>query len=260
MTLAGENDVGPCDSPRRLESPRSASSSPISAGEGNDGFLRWAKLVRRERKCMPVMPLTQLRPWRVMALMCLCAVACCCFCYLVLTAIFGAKNVATRPIRSNDASGRTIEVEHDGVLYHVVDDGGPGTQWVPPEERPLRFDVFPKLNGNYASNNNNVYDAWNGTTAAGTEQTTLLFLHIWKCAGSSLRHMLRDYAVLEGKRIAIAVRCTDVIAVSSLSRLSFAGFCFLPSSALEKKEAGGQAGEGLQNGGGGAVRIVEGGL
>lgn len=41
---------------------------------------------------------------------------------------------------------------------------------------------------------------------------TLLFMHLWKCAGSSLRHLLREWAELEGQSIAIVVRCTEAVA------------------------------------------------
>ncbi|CBJ27709.1 expressed unknown protein [Ectocarpus siliculosus] len=48
--------------------------------------------------------------------------------------------------------------------------------------------------------------------AAGAEVgTTLLFMHLWKCAGSSLRHLLRDWAEAKEQDIGIVVRCTDVV-------------------------------------------------
>lgn len=39
----------------------------------------------------------------------------------------------------------------------------------------------------------------------------LLFMHVWKCAGSSLRCLLREWAELEEQKIAIVVTCTDVV-------------------------------------------------
>lgn len=47
--------------------------------------------------------------------------------------------------------------------------------------------------------------------ARGEVGTTLLFMHLWKCAGSSLRHLLRDWAEAKGQDIGIVVRCTDVV-------------------------------------------------
>ncbi|CAM9509422.1 unnamed protein product [Scytosiphon promiscuus] len=41
--------------------------------------------------------------------------------------------------------------------------------------------------------------------------TTLLFMHLWKCAGSSLRHLLRDWAEAKRQEIGIVVRCADPV-------------------------------------------------
>lgn len=47
----------------------------------------------------------------------------------------------------------------------------------------------------------------------------LLFMHVWKCAGSSLRCLLREWAELEEQTIAIVVTCPDV--VSEVSRHAY---------------------------------------
>lgn len=50
----------------------------------------------------------------------------------------------------------------------------------------------------------------------------LLFMHVWKCAGSSLRGLLRQWAELEEETIAIVVTCNNV--ASEVSRhASFKG-------------------------------------
>lgn len=49
-----------------------------------------------------------------------------------------------------------------------------------------------------------------GGGKVASQSPTLLFLHLWKCAGSSLRALLREWAVLEEQTIAIVVNCPDV--------------------------------------------------
>lgn len=93
-------------------------------------------------------------------------------------------------------------------------DGGPGTPWVPPDERPIPLEAFPDFArvGYNIRGKLNVKRAANVSALAENEPpVTLLFMHLWKCAGSSLRHMLRDWARLEGQSIGIVVRCTDTI-------------------------------------------------
>lgn len=79
---------------------------------------------------------------------------------------------------------------------------------------------------------------------------TLLFMHLWKCAGSSLRHLLRDWAQLEEQSIVIVVRCTDV--VTHVSR-RFYMVCFVQGGAgTGSREGGvnnGEAGRGWGVGG-----------
>eukprot|EP00752_Nemacystus_decipiens_P018618 g16693.t1 len=140
------------------------------------------------------------------------------------------------------AAKADVEINLESLPYRL-DDGGPGPQWVPPSERPIPLGAFPVFNGHGFKPNGNLnivdFDVTNGTapaalrlrnrsggrgtvdaggeeggmgTGAGMGTTsTLLFMHIWKCAGSSLRHLLRDWASLKGQDIGIVVRCTDVV-------------------------------------------------
>lgn len=141
-----------------------------------------------------------------------------------------------------------VEIDLDSFPYRL-DDGGPGPPWVPPAERPVPLDAFPVFNGHgfkangdldfvdedvavanaaaapagglsISSGSGGAVNARNEeggpATAAvvgelGTTTSTLLFMHIWKCAGSSLRHLLRDWASLKGQDIGVVVRCTDIV-------------------------------------------------
>lgn len=75
-------------------------------------------------------------------------------------------------------------------------DDGPGEPWFPTDERPIPLAEFPRLR--------------ESSREDGGTRTTLLFLHLWKCAGSSLRHLLRDWAALVDRQMAIVVSCNDV--------------------------------------------------
>lgn len=104
-------------------------------------------------------------------------------------------------------------------------DSGAGTLWIPPEERPVPLSAFPDFSGSGLNNPKGLSragDIGNGArtgVAAGGRPPTLLFMHLWKCAGSSLRHLLRDWAELEDRSIAIVVKCNDV--VSKVRLLAF---------------------------------------
>ncbi|CAM9850564.1 unnamed protein product, partial [Hapterophycus canaliculatus] len=113
-----------------------------------------------------------------------------------------------------------------------------GVPWIPPAERPIPLDKFPRLNGVGFQANGSLLDVrgWappaartaasvegggaGNTSAAsaasvvareGGPTTTLLFMHLWKCAGSSLRHLLRDWAEAKGQDIGIVVRCIEAV-------------------------------------------------
>eukprot|EP00904_Undaria_pinnatifida_P010711 jgi/Undpi1/6770/HiC_scaffold_21.g09249.m1 len=113
-----------------------------------------------------------------------------------------------------------------------MDSGAGSGVWVPPPERPVPLSAFPdfsgaglspkgksnsvkremgELRGGPANVTNTDVAVGAGMGAAGRRPPTLLFMHLWKCAGSSLRHLLRDWAELEEQSIAIVVRCDDVI-------------------------------------------------
>eukprot|EP00903_Cladosiphon_okamuranus_P018728 g17238.t1 len=150
----------------------------------------------------------------------------------------------TKAKASADANG---EMDLDSLPYRL-DDGGPGPPWVPPSERPIPLDAFPIFNGHGFKANGNLdlvdEEVAMATVAAavpgggfsssssgsggavnwrneeggpaamgevGVTTSTLLFMHIWKCAGSSLRHLLRDWASLKGQDIGVVVRCTDIV-------------------------------------------------
>lgn len=94
-------------------------------------------------------------------------------------------------------------------------DGGPGPAWIPPDKRPVPLKAFPDFSrmGYTSKGKLNLKGAAANMSAVVGEEppVTLLFMHLWKCAGSSLRHMLRDWAHLEGQSIGIVVRCTDTV-------------------------------------------------
>lgn len=158
---------------------------------------------------------------------------------------------AITPVESSGepkAGAAKVEAKADAeidqeILPYRLDDGGPVPPWKPPSERPIPLDAFPIFNGHGFKRNGNMdlvdVDVANGTgtavlgsrnsgggggavtdgdegLGAGTEAragttSTLLFMHIWKCAGSSLRHLLRDWASLKGQEIGIVVRCTETV-------------------------------------------------
>lgn len=154
-------------------------------------------------------------------------------------------------VAGTPAAATAAEIDLDLLTYRL-DDGGPGSPWVPPAERPIPLDAFPvfnghgfKANGNLdivdrelasatgagATNMSNAYSSSSSsnsssggaatevnkegevrTAARGAGATsTLLFMHVWKCAGSSLRHLLRDWASLKGQDIGIVVKCADIV-------------------------------------------------
>lgn len=106
--------------------------------------------------------------------------------------------------------------------FHQRDplDGGPGPLWKPPDERPLPLSAFPDFSGFGLKGGRNPKrnaekkgeeGAEVGGRSGADETPTLLFMHLWKCAGSSLRHLLRDWAELETQSIGIVVRCGDKV-------------------------------------------------
>lgn len=123
-----------------------------------------------------------------------------------------------------DTGASKIEEFPEDALAVLENDGDPGRMWIPPGERPVPFGAFPKLRrsdtadvaaaGNGHSNGSDVVsNADPLLDGAVVDTPTLMFLHVWKCAGSSLRHLLREWAALEKKKIAVVVRCEDAIAV-----------------------------------------------
>lgn len=105
-----------------------------------------------------------------------------------------------------------------GVYSNLLSDDGPGELWIPPDEHPVPLSKFPDFTGLGSMSRSNrdkerarqAHEGWDGDRP----EVTLLFMHLWKCAGSSMRHMLRDWAELEGQSIGIVVRCSEIIQVS----------------------------------------------
>ncbi|CAM9687184.1 unnamed protein product [Ectocarpus sp. 12 AP-2014] len=164
--------------------------------------------------------------------------ATCCFCVaavLLKNTVGQARTWSRLTSSSSSASMREgpTDAELEAMITYPLDDGGPGPPWVPPDERPIPLMAFPSLNGlqfnkkghlrpvepraapPVAASSNASRDGGDrgGVAAAEGDQvgTTLLFMHLWKCAGSSLRHLLRDWAEAKGQDIGIVVRCTDVV-------------------------------------------------
>lgn len=166
--------------------------------------------------------------------------ALCTVAFLLQDNLGRAAQKYSRAAPTNSSAVAVADVEADLESLHLpyrLDDGGPGPPWVPPAERPIPLDAFPIFNGHgfkangklkfvdmeadlaASSSSNgggavNASDAEAGVRAAAgglAPTSTLLFMHIWKCAGSSLRHLLRDWASLKGQDIGIVVRCTDMV-------------------------------------------------
>ncbi|CAM9186513.1 unnamed protein product [Ectocarpus sp. 4 AP-2014] len=164
--------------------------------------------------------------------------ATCCFCVaavLLKNTVGQARTWSRLTSSSWSASMREgpTDAELEAMITYPLDDGGPGPLWVPPDERPIPLMAFPSLNGlqfnkkghlrpverraapPVAARSNASSDGGDRGVIAAAEGdevgTTLLFMHLWKCAGSSLRHLLRDWAEAKGQDIGIVVRCTDVV-------------------------------------------------
>ncbi|CAB1112085.1 unnamed protein product [Ectocarpus sp. CCAP 1310/34] len=164
--------------------------------------------------------------------------ATCCFCVvavLLKNTVGQARTWSRLTSSSSSASMREgpTDAELEAMITYTLDDGGPGRRWVPPDERPIPLMAFPSLNGfqfnkkghlrpvepraapPVAASSNASSDGGDRGVVAPAEGdevgTTLLFMHLWKCAGSSLRHLLRDWAEAKGQYIGIVVRCTDVV-------------------------------------------------
>ncbi|CAM9260670.1 unnamed protein product [Ectocarpus fasciculatus] len=166
--------------------------------------------------------------------------ATCCFCVaavLLKNTVGQARTWSRLTSTSSSASMREgpTDAELEAMITYPLDDGGPGPPWVPPDERPIPLMAFPGLNGlqfnekghlrpvepraapavaassNASSDGGGDSGAVVAGAGGGEVGTTLLFMHLWKCAGSSLRHLLRDWAEAKGQDIGIVVRCTDVV-------------------------------------------------
>lgn len=92
-----------------------------------------------------------------------------------------------------------------------------GLRSVPQKARPVPLDEFPALNGHVFNADGGLERVAAGFVETGGGEvsnqptTTLLFMHLWKCAGSSLRHLLRDWAEAKGQDIGIVVRCNEAV-------------------------------------------------
>lgn len=101
-----------------------------------------------------------------------------------------------------------------GLESSLLADDGPGELWIAPDERPVPLSKFPDFTGlGFVSKRDRDEERVRQEEGRGEDrpEVTLLFMHLWKCAGSSMRHMLRDWAELEEQSIGIVVRCTEKI-------------------------------------------------
>lgn len=103
------------------------------------------------------------------------------------------------------------------VNSNLLADDGPGELWIPPDEHPVPLSKFPDFTGLGSMSRRDRDEKRARQVHEGSDEdragVTLLFLHVWKCAGSSMRHMLRDWAELEGQSIGIVIRCSEIYKV-----------------------------------------------